>query len=620
MIRFGRTNRTGTIARGTFLASVAGLALCPASAQEVMPINPSPPQRLIDVNNVDLASGVVALTKVLVSGGDPARPLAAVVNIHTADPGVGASDPLNFDPTFTSIYVNPGYLETVGTPIGSFVLRSQATGPINWGLGPTPGGLDANGAFFNRNGDRFVQGTALPNMYSVIYADGETWTYYYATVTYANGYNGVVLKFIVSNRGYGLQFGDNIIYSTYFKKKITFYNKAFVYCDEAQLVDCSAVSSLPTAGTMSSEIPAGGLGNPQYFGGFNGPAYGVPTSYPSLSVTTYAAPGEQGLTVYYGSGADGSHSFTDILKVENAGVASSARTYKYVHIGGNGDGASGMSGLLSANDGNSTWNYTVADDPIEPPDPLSVNGFGATDPNNNTYSASAINLLGAPTSMTDQLNRSVYAGYSAPDYRLTTTYQPEGDSAAYTNDSRGNITQERRTAKPGSGLPDLVRTSGYDATCVNILTCNKPNWTKDFKGNQTDITYNSNNGAVATVTGPADANGVRPQKRYTYVQRYAWILNGSGGYVHAASPVWLPDTESFCRASAATGNQSTPCAGNDEVKTSYEYGPDSGPNNLFLRGKAVTADGVTLRTCYSNDQNGRRISETSPRANLTVCP
>jgi hypothetical protein len=71
---------------------------------------------------------------------------------------------------------------------------------------------------------------------------------------------------------------------------------------------------------------------------------------------------------------------------------------------------------------------------------------------------------------------------------------------------------------------------------------------------------------------------------------------------------------------AATGSPAASCTGNDEVKSSYEYGPDGGPNNLYLRGKVVTADGAILRTCYGNDRNGRRISETSPRGTGASCP
>jgi YD repeat-containing protein len=56
------------------------------------------------------------------------------------------------------------------------------------------------------------------------------------------------------------------------------------------------------------------------------------------------------------------------------------------------------------------------------------------------------------------------------------------------------------------------------------------------------------------------------------------------------------------------------------VVTAFDYGPNAGPNSLLLRGMAVTSGGVTLRTCYGYDQEGRKISETAPNANLTSCP
>lgn len=114
-----------------------------------------------------------------------------------------------------------------------------------------------------------------------------------------------------------------------------------------------------------------------------------------------------------------------------------------------------------------------------------------------------------------------------------------------------------------------------------------------------------------------------PQKRYEYAQRYAWVKNSSGSYVQAATPVWVKTKERFCKTTAASGAS---CAGgaSDEVVTDYDYGPDSGPNNLQVRGVIVTAtnsSGVleSQRTCYGYDVNGRKISETKPAANMGAC-
>lgn len=191
-----------------------------------------------------------------------------------------------------------------------------------------------------------------------------------------------------------------------------------------------------------------------------------------------------------------------------------------------------------------------------------------------------------------------------------------------------NLLQSRQKAIAGTGLTDIVSSSIFD--CSLPINCAKPTSHTDARGNVTNYTYSPVHGGVLTETGPAVdvvsaagtvTAGVRPQTRYDYVQRYAWISNGAGGYVQAATPVWLLNATSSCRTSAATGNASAPCAASgDEVTTSYDYGPNAGPNSLLLRGQVVTADGVSLRTCYSYDQRGRRISETQPNANLTSCP
>lgn len=179
----------------------------------------------------------------------------------------------------------------------------------------------------------------------------------------------------------------------------------------------------------------------------------------------------------------------------------------------------------------------------------------------------------------------------------------------------------RKLAKPGSGQADIVITQTFSslASCANPKICEKPLTRTDANGNVTSYTYSPSHGGVLTETGPA-VNGVQPQKRFEYAQRYAWILNSAGtGYVQASNPVWVLTRERYCRTTAASGAS---CAGGaaDEVVTDYDYGPNSGPNNLLVRGVAVTADGQTLRSCYGFDVRARKISETKPAANLTSCP
>jgi YD repeat-containing protein len=232
-----------------------------------------------------------------------------------------------------------------------------------------------------------------------------------------------------------------------------------------------------------------------------------------------------------------------------------------------------------------------------------------------------------PLKVTDSLNRSFHWAYPRSDEStgLATTgplqgrTMPEGNSEAYTYDAYFNVTKTERSPKPGSSLAHVITTATFaNCSASSLVSCNQPTATVDANGHESDYTYNATHGGVLTETLPADPNGIRPVKRYAYAQRYAWIANGSGGYVHASSPIWVKTEERTCRTTATVGNA---CAGGsaDEVVTAYDYGPDSGPNNLWLRGMTITADGQTLRTCYSYDDYGRKLSETNPLGTSGSC-
>lgn len=189
----------------------------------------------------------------------------------------------------------------------------------------------------------------------------------------------------------------------------------------------------------------------------------------------------------------------------------------------------------------------------------------------------------------------------------------------YTYDDRGNLTMTREKAKPGSGATDIVSTAAYPSTCTNRKTCNQPTSVTDARGNVTTYTYDPAHGGVLTMTAPA-VGGVSPMTRYYYVQREAWLRSGAG-YAKTGQPIWLKSEERNCRTSTLDPVAGTCSAGSgDLVRTLYDYGPDSGPNNLLLRGIAVEADGQTLRTCYQYDQLGRRIAETKPLGTGATCP
>ena len=178
---------------------------------------------------------------------------------------------------------------------------------------------------------------------------------------------------------------------------------------------------------------------------------------------------------------------------------------------------------------------------------------------------------------------------SANELGQTTTYQyntvgqltritlPEGNYSSYSYDARSNVTEKRIVAKAGSGLADIVITANYPPSCSNPLICNKPTWFRDAKGNQTDFTYDTTHGGVLTVTSPADANGIRPQTRYTYTALYPWSKSSTGSFVQASNPIWKVTSVSSCRTTSS-------CAGTaDETRTviSYEQGSSSVGSNLW---------------------------------------
>jgi hypothetical protein len=247
-----------------------------------------------------------------------------------------------------------------------------------------------------------------------------------------------------------------------------------------------------------------------------------------------------------------------------------------------------------------------------------------------------------PITVTDPLGKVTTYDYCDPTYttsfcdvgKLQSVTSPEGIKSSPTYDTYMNIWSLQRTAKPGSALASTTQSATYDCM-ANLAACNKPLTTTDAKGNVSTYTYDPTHGGILIATSPAvvpngAGSAVAPVKRYAYVQRYAWVSNGAGGYVHGGAQMWLLASEKTCR-STATNLSTDSCAGgaNDEVVTAYDYGPDSGPNNLLLRGTTVTAVtpnaagtlvSTTLRSCYGYDAQGNKISETKPRANLSVCP
>jgi hypothetical protein len=265
------------------------------------------------------------------------------------------------------------------------------------------------------------------------------------------------------------------------------------------------------------------------------------------------------------------------------------------------------------------WNFVCScgDEAAADPENLFTEEYSTMTEPNGATSSMRFAHSGSPSYYQNE-NGKEYIPFYAGGVPFSIT-SPEGDQTNFSYNSALIQSKVTYVAKPGSSLPNIVQGSKtFPTSCTNPVICNLPLTVTDAKGAVTTYTYASTHGGVLTETRPADGAGMSAVVRHSYAQKYAYIKNSGGGYSPAATPIWVLTEDRACRTTATIGGS---CAGgsSDEVVTTYDYGPASGPNNLLLRGVATTADGVTRRTCFGYDWMSNKISETKPRAGLAVC-
>lgn len=152
-----------------------------------------------------------------------------------------------------------------------------------------------------------------------------------------------------------------------------------------------------------------------------------------------------------------------------------------------------------------------------------------TDPNSRvssfTFNISTLKMLSS-TNPVGQSSSFQYDSYG----RATRLTSPEGNATQYTYDARGNVTETRVIAKAGSGISDAVTSAAFP--CSSAATCDKPQWTRDARGNQTDYSYDSASGNITSIILPADAAGIRATTAFGYA-----TVNGAQRGIRAATCV-----------------------------------------------------------------------------------
>ena len=610
-------------------AAVGAILIIGASAMNLCMAQvvalPQPNFTLTDANGVDLLSFNDYLQQKVISIGSAAHPLSDTVYSGADGDWLGTSPDTN-DVSGPIDSFLAGHISNVNCSSTSIKYSTASLGPssedfncagLNSSGYPTwtaaePTGSTLTGGpgpltYTKRDGTQIIytasvccQGVVKTQTSKIIYPDGRTVTYYYNSSGYPIA--------LVRNDGLELQYTWVQLPTepTGFLglSSITAINNAYEYCDPT--ATCTPTQSWPTAQfawstsgsdiilsvtdstgrvtkyTMDSSDRTIGIQLPSSTGGNN-----ITYSYCNTSCTQYAFE-------YTNWGV--------LYQNYVASVTRDGHTWTYT---GNPGSPSGSTCSTA------TYSFT---------NPVGT-GKTVTLQNCPWYNGTTGSSVPAPPGWDpfEQMTNEQGVEFVGPGALIQKVVLPEGGQTAYTWNGRGDLTNEVLSARTGfSGTIPL--SANYNASCSNPLTCNEPNSTTDGNGNTTNYTYNASNGALASVSFPAVAvpnvGSVTPETVYTYVQRYAWVLNSSGSYVEAATPIWVRSTETYCRTSTMT---SSGCAAGaaDEVTKTFYYGPNSGPNNLFLRGVEVQSDGATHITCYGYDEYGNRISITKPNAGFT---
>lgn len=218
---------------------------------------------------------------------------------------------------------------------------------------------------------------------------------------------------------------------------------------------------------------------------------------------------------------------------------------------------------------------------------------------------------------TDEGGRTTDFEYPHPfgiPQRLTKITRPGGSlTGGYTSfgyDNSGHLDSETTYPRDNFGQAPVIRSLTYG--CSAQVCRDKPTQIVDARSKATDFEYDPDHGGLVKETGPADANGVRPQKRYSYTQLYPKVRDASGALVNS-TPVYRVTRMSSCRMATAADPAS--CVGSaDETVTTYAYGT----NNLQRTSETVAAgDGsVSATTSYTYNNWGDVTSVNGPRTDV----
>jgi RHS repeat-associated protein len=539
---------------------------------------PVPPVRMVtDERGVNLATGKFELSGQTISVGSE-------------------SEGMVYTPIYTTLWTHPWRyaIHSTGTAVqvvvgarslnftltGGAYVNNQATGETLtlagtvWTLQQRDGTivvLDTQGVDINSNDIKYLKKGASAVGNYIQRPDGSRLTFKYKQIA-LDGLNGPTVHFrlrsVASSNGYltKIDYSDNSNSITNYQRiaKVTLINTAVDYCDPNS-DGCTGFTQIWPSLTY---------------------AYGTTVTVTDALNRT---------TTYTGNSAIRRPSSA----VNNVTVSTSGAYVSSVNI----DGLTWQYGWVAAFP-NMTATITG---------PTGSQDIYATDTAKNLVLSARDGLLRTTTYKYDSNDRLSHV--VPPEGSLDASGNPIAGYTKYSYDARGNVTEQRTVSKTPGTPPDVVISASYAASCANALTCNKPDWSKDPKLNQTDYTYDPAHGGVLTVTAPADGAGVRPQTRFSYTPLQAYFKNSAGSIVASGVNHSKLTSVSICRSG-------TNCTGTaQETKTTIAYGPQTPgtANNLLPVANTVAAgdNSLSATAAIAYDAVGNAITVDGPLAGAT---
>jgi len=548
------------------------LVLCASNANAQVGANPVAPPVFdtIDSRGVELLSTHLSVVLASISigpGGPGSLSYNAVSNSSQEQQSKDAYGYLTISGSTYSV-VHGGSTETFTLSNGTFTQNQGRPSKLVYNSGNnTYTYTDADGtvSVFSYQLSATNPASQIAKIISKTFPAGETLNYYYVynpyvlngTTTYAYD-----VQAVTSSLGYQMRLAYTQVSGIQQLGSVVLFDMASETCDPTA-ASCALIGSWPK---LTFSQTSDGSGQPIY------------TITDSLNRTTsvhYAIGPE---TITYPSG-------------------------RQVTYQGSYD-SSGAFVVTSVSDGRGTWSYSHPDPHvtviINPDNPTQQ---GADSYQMNDQGQLTVVTMGATNPRTEYT-------YDTQN-RLTevqTTDLTNWVKTVYHYDTYGRIDQTSRvTSQTSQTIPSTIITSsaGYPdlQTCTNLKVCNKPSWTKDANGNQTDYGYNVNNGEpdfvilpLADKTRPSDP---RPQIRYDYATQTAQFNNGSG--IVSGAPVYRLTATSRCFNTGFSGSVPTriSCANPaDEFRTTINYGTDQALPTTTVSGPADGTYSSTTATTY----------------------